>query len=149
MRKITWITAGALLLSVLLLILIFAKPWKADSALNTASSYAAETTGVDTLNASEKAGSKTIIYRNNDGQPQWKAVLHGTFLYDGSVAVCTSSTCTITYYDKDWYTDSNIATISENAAEANLTTVLTILGLDVDQKGCTITLACDPDGNLS
>ena len=148
MKKIAWTVIGALLLSVLLLVLIFTKPWKTDSTLNTSSSYVAETPGI-AQSALEKAGSKTLIYRNSDGEPQWKAVLKGTFLYDGSVAVCTSSTCTITYYDEEWYTASNVTGINGNAAQVDLTTVITILGFDVDQKDCTITLSCDPDGNLS
>jgi len=150
LKKLVWIAVGALLLSALALALLFMKPWKADSNRNTDSTHASvDTLDIDSQTASIKSGSKTLIYRNRDGDPQWKAVLEGTFLYDGSVAVCTSSTCTITYYGEEWYTASNVTGINGNAAQVDLTTVITILGFDVDQKDCTITLSCDPDGNLS
>ena len=94
-------------------------------------------------------GSKTYVYRNSNSVEQWRAVLTGTFSYNGSSATCSVSTCDVTITNTNWYVISKTATKSGNVARCSLTMGLKQLGVTVDEYSTTIKLTCDARGNLS
>lgn len=94
-------------------------------------------------------GSKNYVYRNSSGAELWRAVLTGTFSYNGSRATCTVSACDVTITNKDWYVISKTASKSENVARANVTMGYKRAGVTVDERAISIKLTCDAKGNLS
>ena len=108
-----------------------------------------EITGMDTRSASTKTAKKTYRYHNNDGVEEWKAVLNGTFSYNGTSSTCTASSCTVSITNTAWYVISKTATKSSNMAYANLTMGKKVLGIVTDRKSISMKLTCDKNGNLS
>ena len=94
-------------------------------------------------------GTRTKSYYDNSGNLDWKAVLTGTFTYNGTSATCTSSSVSVTIYDSSWYTISKSATKSANVASASVTMGCKILGVTYNKVTTPITLTCDANGNLS
>ncbi len=103
--------------------------------------------------ASRSSGSKTAqrtyTYTASNGVVCWDATLTASFSYTGSSATCTSSDCSITVYKSNWYTVSESATKSGNTATATFTMGRKVLGITVDKDTYTISISCDPNGNLS
>lgn len=99
--------------------------------------------------ARETTGTKARTYYNSDGTALWKAVLTGTFTYDGTSATCTSASVSVTVYDSGWYTISKSASKSGNTASATVTMGYKTLGVTTDKVTTNLTLSCDKDGNLS
>ena len=95
------------------------------------------------------SGDKTSVYYGSDGAAGWSVVVSGSFTYANGVAICRSSTCSVTIYDSSWYTISKYASKSGASAIANVTMGRKSLGITVDQLSATVTLTCDGDGNLS
>lgn len=96
-----------------------------------------------------KTGNKTYTYWDSNGTAEWKAVLTGTFSYTGSSATCTTCTCSVTIYDSAWYQVSKTTGKSGATATANVTMGYKFLGVTTKTVPVTITLTCDPNGNLS
>ena len=96
-----------------------------------------------------KTGSRTYTYWDSNGTAVWKAVLTGTFSYTGTSATCTTCTCSVTIYDSAWYQLSKTTGKSGGTATANVTMGYKFLGVTTKTVPVTITLTCDPNGNLS
>lgn len=94
-------------------------------------------------------GGKEYTHYDNDGSVNWKAVLNGTFTYNGSSAICTDSSVSITIYDSSWYTISKSASKSGNKATASVTMGQKVGGITVARVPVSLTLSCDANGNLS
>lgn len=113
-------------------------------------SYLVETIHIVQSRASNTvSGDKTSVHYENDGTANWKLVVNGTFTYANGVAICRSSTCSVTIFDSDWYTISKSASKSGASATASATMGRKLLGVTVDQLSATVTLTCDGNGNLS
>lgn len=96
-----------------------------------------------------KTGAAEYLYSGSDGVAKWKAVLTGTFTYNGTTSTCTASSCSVTIYDTSWYNISKSASKSGNTATATVTMGLKVLGVTVSKPTYDLTLTCDKDGNLS
>ena len=96
-----------------------------------------------------KSGRATYNYYDSDGVLEWKAVLNGTFTYNGSSATCTASTCNVTTYDSAWYTVSKSSGKSGNSATAAVTMGKKLLGVTITKVPVDMILSCDANGNLS
>lgn len=94
-------------------------------------------------------GSKIYIYRNSTGAEEWRAVLHGTFTYTGTSAVCTVPTLDVSITNTAWHIISKTATRSANEAIGSLTMGLKFLGITIDEVPITMKITCDSNGNLS
>lgn len=94
-------------------------------------------------------GTKVYNKRDSDNNLDWTAKLTATFTYNGSSATCTSASCSVTIYDSDWFTVSNMTSKSGNTATANLLMGYRVLGVPVLFYPYTITLSCDANGNLN
>ena len=103
----------------------------------------------DTRASGTKSGSKSYNCYTPQDELEWKAVLSGTFTYNGTSATCTSSSCNITVYDTSWYEVSKTATRSGNTAYATFTMGRKVLGITVSKREYSLTLSCDANGILS
>lgn len=112
--------------------------------------YIIESISVNVSRASGSiTGTKSHTCYDSNGNSDWKAVLTGTFTYNGASATCTSSSVSVTIYDSSWYTISKSATKSTNVASASVTMGCKILGVTFNEVTVPITLTCDANGNLS
>ena len=99
--------------------------------------------------AMNRSGTKSCSYRNSDGTLAWKAILHGSFTYNGSTSSCTSASCTVSVYNDDWSLVSKSAVKNGNAAEATVVMGYKVLGVAAEKITRQLTLSCDKNGNLS
>ena len=95
------------------------------------------------------SSTKTYTYKDSSGVAQWKALLSGTFTYNGTTSSCTNSTVGVTIYNDAWYMVSKSATKSGSAAYGTVTMGHKVLGATTSQKTYNLFLICDKDGNLS
>lgn len=98
---------------------------------------------------SAKTGNKQYTYYTGNGEEAWRAVLTGTFSYDGSTSVCTASSCAVTIVKGAWYEISKTVSKSGSTATADLTMGNKLLGITIDKREISLTLTCDANGNLS
>lgn len=94
------------------------------------------------------SGSKEKNLYDSNGNICWKAILYGTFSYNGSSATCTSSSCDVTLYSSDWYVISKSAGKSGNSATASVTMGELAAGVTVSRMPISLTLKCDGKGNV-
>lgn len=106
-------------------------------------------TEVTSRAANTKTASKTFSFKNEDGTVQWKAVLTGSFTYNGTTATCAASSCDVTIYETDYYVVSKTAGKSGASATASVTMGRKFLGVTIAQDTYDMTLTCDKNGNLS
>lgn len=96
-----------------------------------------------------KTATKNYSYKADNGTVEWKAVLTGTFTYDGTTATCTESSVTTYVYASNWYEVSKTAGKSGNTATGSVTMGRTVLGFTVAKETYNMSLTCSPDGVLS
>ena len=108
-----------------------------------------ETIQAATRSSNSTSGFKRITYNSENGNACWIAILAGTFTYDGSTAVCTTSSATTTVYVSNWYEISKSASKISNAAMGTIIMGRTVLGFTVAEETYNMTLTCSPDGTLS
>jgi len=97
----------------------------------------------------EKSGSKVRTFYDRDGNAAWKAVLNGTFTYNGTSATCTNASVSVNIYDSNWYMISKSASKSGNTATGTVEMGYKTLGVTTRNVTTDLTLTCDKDGNLS
>ncbi len=95
------------------------------------------------------SGFKRYVYSNTDGTTEWRAILTGTFTYDGTTATCTESSVTTYVYASNWYEVSKTAGKSGNTATGSVTMGRTVLGFTVAKETYNMTLTCSPSGTIS
>ena len=93
--------------------------------------------------------SKTYTYRNNSGDELWRAVLSGTFTYNGSTATCTASSCDVTISNSAWSVSSKTVGKSGGTATTELTMVKKFIGITIDTETLSMSLTCSPTGVFS
>lgn len=99
--------------------------------------------------ANTKIGTRVITSKNADGTIDWKAVLTGTFTYNGTTATCTNSSVSVTVYASNWYEVSKTAGKSGASATGSVTMGRKVLGITVAKENYDMTLTCSPTGTLS
>ena len=107
------------------------------------------TVEIETRASGSKTAQRTYTCTANDGTVCWTATLTASFSYTGSSATCTSSDCSVTVYKSNWYTVSKSATKSGNTATATVTMGRKVLGITIAKDTYSISISCDPNGNLS
>ena len=94
--------------------------------------------------------SKTFKYHNSSGEEEWRAVLSGTFTYNGTTATCTASSCDVTITDTAWSVNSKTVGKSGASATAELTMCKKLLGfITTSEKSLSMTLTCSPNGDFT
>ena len=95
------------------------------------------------------SGFKRYVYCDENDTVKWRAILTGTFTYDGTTATCTDSSVTTYVYASNWYEVSKSAGKSGNTATGSVTMGRTVLGITVAKETYSLTLTCSPNGTLS
>lgn len=103
---------------------------------------------IETYASGTKTGTDTYTYYSTTNEIVWKAVLTGTFTYNGTTATCTASSCDVTIYDSTCYVISKSASKSANAATGAVTIGYKFLGVTIKKETYDLSLSCDPNGNL-
>lgn len=95
------------------------------------------------------SGFKRFVYTDTSGETRWRAILTGTFTYDGTTATCTDSSVTTYVYASNWYEVSKSAGKSGATATGSVTMGRTALGITVAQETYSMSLTCSPNGTFS
>lgn len=98
---------------------------------------------------STKTGSKTLTYKNADGDALWYATVNATFYYDGKTSSCISSSPSAGSYVSGWKILSTSSSRTGNTASATVTAGIYYAGVFVDSITVKVLLSCDKNGNLS
>ena len=103
---------------------------------------------IETYASGTTTGTDTYTYYSANNEIVWKAVLTGTFTYNGTTATCTASSCDVTVYNNNCYVISKSASKSANTATGAVTIGYKFLGVTVKKETYDLSLSCDPNGNL-
>ena len=93
--------------------------------------------------------NRTFDFYDVSGAFCWTAKLTGTFQYDGTAAICTASSCTVTYHHANYSQISKFVTQSGATARAEVTIRHAITGITISEKTHVFTLTCDKNGNIT
>lgn len=94
--------------------------------------------------------TKNYVYRDSDGEEQWRASLIGTFTYNGTTATCTDSSCDVTITNTAWSATSKTVGKSGASATAQLTMTKKLLGfITTQEETLNMSLTCSPTGVFS
>lgn len=99
--------------------------------------------------ANTTSGFTRITHVAESGETRWRAILTGTFTYDGTSATCTEATVTTYVYADNWYEVSKSSVKSGDTATGSVTMGRTVLGITVAKETYNMTLTCSPNGTLS
>lgn len=150
MRRIT-----ALLLLCVILIYLIPIPTLADEnrskiiPLDNGCYLKIEVLSIYMRESQRITGRKTYTYYSSSGIVCWQAILNGVFLYTGTNATCTGSSCDVNIINTDWYTVGKSSGMLGNKATAEVTMGQKVLGITVQKIPISMTLTCDANGNLS
>lgn len=107
-----------------------------------------EISSIETRATQTRTATKTYTC-SNDGIEEWRAVLTGTFVFNGTTSTCTYSNCTVTIADDAWYEISKNIGRSGNSATTDLTMGRKFLGITIQKETINMILTCDVNGNLT
>ena len=109
------------------------------------------TTTVQSLSraANTTTGFTRKSFVDASGYTCWRAVLTGTYSYDGTTATCTGSTIEVYIYNNDFYAITKSAGKSGASATGTFTIARTVIGITIERNTYSMTLTCNPNGTLS
>lgn len=94
--------------------------------------------------------SKTVTYKDSDGNVDWEYKLTATFSYEyGVSSTCTKVSYTKTINDSGWSFSDGSATKSGNVATGKGTFKYKVLFITTQTRNVNITLTCDKYGNVT
>jgi len=96
-----------------------------------------------------KNASKTVTYKNEDGDSLWYAKVTANFYFDGKTSSCTSSSASAGTYVDGWEILSKSSSRTGNTGSATVTAGCYMAGFLIKRVPITVTLSCDKNGNLS
>ncbi|MBR6313329.1 MAG: hypothetical protein IKR49_01660 [Clostridia bacterium] len=96
-----------------------------------------------------KSETKTNEHHNADGSLAWKASITASFTYNGTTASCTSVSKSTTIYNSAWKCTASSCSKSGATATGSFTFKYYLLGVPVKTINKTLTLTCDPNGNIT
>lgn len=96
-------------------------------------------------------GTKTLIFRDNDGIIMWEVDFKATFRVNEGVSVtCTAASVeTPRIYNSNWRYITSTTSKSGNKASGTVTMKKYFMGLPVRTETPTITITCDNYGKLT
>ena len=93
--------------------------------------------------------TKYVNYYDSNGTLLWTVSLTADFTYNKQQATCTSVSRHSEVYDRDWSIVSSRTEKSGNTATGRFTVQQTKLGVPLKTIERTLTLTCDPNGNVT
>lgn len=96
-------------------------------------------------------GTKTLIFRDNDGNIAWEVDFKATFSVNRGVsATCTAASFeSPRIYDSNWRYITNTTSKNGNKASGTITMKKYFLGLPIRTETPTVTITCDNNGTLT
>lgn len=96
-------------------------------------------------------GTKTLTFRDNDGNVIWEVNFKATFnVNQGVSAICTAASFeTPRIYDSNWKYITNTTSKNGNKASGTITMRKYFMGLPVRTETPTTTITCDIYGKLT
>lgn len=95
------------------------------------------------------SGTKTIQYRDTNGNVVWEATLNAVFSCLGGRAECMESNCSVTIYDDAWHVAYKTSGEFDDTAITHLKMSYSVLGRTAYIRAFTVTLTCDENGNMN
>ena len=92
--------------------------------------------------------TKYVNYYDSNGTLLWTVSLTASFTYNKQQATCTYVSRHSEVYDRDWSVVSSRTEKSGNTATGYFTVRQTKLGVPLKTIERTLTLTCDPNGNV-
>lgn len=143
-----------LLLLVIVLLPICAQAIEGEKAeeiiyLDNGDYITVELTWIETRASNTKIARKTYTYYGSDDAEDWRAVLWGNFIYNGTTVTCNAAGCDVTITENAWYIVSKTAGPSGSAAVGTLTMGKKLLGITVATETVNMRIDCDANGNFS
>ena len=93
--------------------------------------------------------TKTYKFYDTSNNLDWTASITATFSYNGTTASCTDVSKSTTIYDSAWKCTSSSCSKSGATATGNFTFKRYVLLVPVQTVNKTLTLTCDPNGNVT
>ena len=93
-----------------------------------------------------KTGNQALVYKNRNGEVEWRAIFTASFLYDSEDCQGIDASCPVSVVDANWSQQSKNVRISGSTAIVDL--VMYHKGQD-KSVSYTLTLSCDKDGNIA
>ena len=93
--------------------------------------------------------SKSAYHYESNGSLAWGFTLTATFSYNGSSASCTQASYSKSINNSSWSFSNGSATRSGHTATGRGAFTKKILGITIQTIPVTLTLTCDPNGNVS
>jgi len=99
--------------------------------------------------SSTKNATLTSTITDSSGTVLVKYVLSASFSYNGSTALCTSSTYSTNVYASGWSFANTSSAKSGNVAYGSFTAVNKVMLITVQTINRNLSISCDKDGNIS
>ena len=91
---------------------------------------------------------KALTYRDSNGSVCWEAMLTASFIYDGSSSACTGASLSFTSCDSAYSLTSSCTSHSGSQAYSSYSITCQLLDIPIKTTHHTLTLTCDPNGNV-
>ena len=101
------------------------------------------------LRAGSVSRTKSYSFYDNDHNLGWKASITASFNYNGTTASCTNVSKSTTIYDNAWECTASSCNKSGATATGNFTFKRYVTLIPVQTINKTLTLTCDPNGNIT
>lgn len=91
---------------------------------------------------------KSLTYQDSNGNVCWEATLTASFTYDGSTSACTGASLSFTSCDTAYLLSSSCTSHSGSQAYSCYSVTCQLLDIPIKTTHHTLTLTCDPNGNV-
>ncbi len=95
------------------------------------------------------SGSKTKYAMDSSGKSIWSITVNATFSYNGSVATCVGAYHTTGVYMGGWSVTSSSTSVGIDSATASGTAERRVMGVVTESDFESVSIHCDPNGNIS
>lgn len=120
------------------------------SSLSISQAYITNKNDMISTYSSEISGNKDVVFKDSNGNVEWKYTLHGTFFYvSGVSSSCTNAYYTNNIYENSWSFSDGSATTTRNRADGKGKYVCKVLLVTVKTYNIDISISCDRYGKLT
>ena len=103
---------------------------------------------VETRVTSNKSASKTLKVKTNSNDVIWQVKVTGNFSYNGSTSICTSSSVSTQFYNKNRKLINQSSSKNKNIASATAKAGLYRNKVLIETLTKSVSISCDKNGNI-
>lgn len=96
-----------------------------------------------------KTGSKTVYYKDANGNTLWYVKVTATFSYNGNTSIYKSASVTAVSCNSNWKVSNKSSSYSGNHGTASATGKKYLAGVVTSTINKSVTLTCSKNGTLS